>query len=78
MCQLGTAKKPLRQSRHRLQLDGLALRPKHLFDGASKRLPYPPLAAPLPVFVNWTEIPGSKIRFTSILLMALELIIIKD
>ncbi|EFJ46724.1 hypothetical protein VOLCADRAFT_92792 [Volvox carteri f. nagariensis] len=29
------------------------------------------------VFVNWTEIPGSKIRFTSILLMALELLIIK-
>ena len=29
------------------------------------------------VNVNWTEIPGSKIRFTSILLMALEMVIIK-
>lgn len=29
------------------------------------------------VFVNWTEIPGSKIRFTSILLMATELLILK-
>ncbi|PNW71403.1 hypothetical protein CHLRE_16g652850v5 [Chlamydomonas reinhardtii] len=29
------------------------------------------------VSVNWTEIPGSKIRFTSILLMATELLIIK-
>lgn len=27
--------------------------------------------------MNWTEIPGSKIRFTSILLMATELLIIK-
>ncbi len=31
----------------------------------------------LQVFVNWTEIPGSKIRFTSILLMATELLILK-
>ncbi|PNH05994.1 Dolichyl-phosphate beta-glucosyltransferase [Tetrabaena socialis] len=29
------------------------------------------------VSVNWTEIPGSKISFTSIILMALELLIIK-
>ncbi|GFR53161.1 hypothetical protein Agub_g15884 [Astrephomene gubernaculifera] len=29
------------------------------------------------VFVNWTEIPGSKIRFTSIILMALELAVLK-
>lgn len=29
------------------------------------------------VNVNWTEIPGSKIRFTSILSMALEMVIIK-
>ncbi|KXZ52952.1 hypothetical protein GPECTOR_8g326 [Gonium pectorale] len=29
------------------------------------------------VSVNWTEIPGSKIRFTSIILMAFELLIIK-
>ncbi|KAG2485304.1 hypothetical protein HYH03_015978 [Edaphochlamys debaryana] len=29
------------------------------------------------VSVNWTEIPGSKIRFTSILLMAMELLILK-
>ncbi len=27
--------------------------------------------------MNWTEIPGSKIRFTSILLMATELLILK-
>lgn len=29
------------------------------------------------VNVNWTEIPGSKIRFTSIIHMALEMLIIK-
>jgi hypothetical protein len=31
----------------------------------------------LQVFVNWTEIPGSKIRPTSILLMAFELLTLK-